>query len=72
MWILTPTNYIQSKHVRYIHKYHLWERERERGREHTNIQYNSMLVFIYYIASIWILHVIQKQTQHKEKRGLEE
>ena len=41
-------------------------------RENTNILYNSIGVLIYYIASMWVLNVIQKQTQHKEKRGLEE
>ena len=64
MWIVTPTKYAQSKHVRYIHKYHV--------KKHTSILYNNMWVSIYYIASMWILKTIQKQTQHNEKRGLEE
>ena len=65
MWILTSTKYIQSKHIRHIHKYHL------REREHASILYNSIRVIIYYIASMWLLNAIQKQTQCK-KRGLEE
>ena len=41
-------------------------------KKYTSILYNNMWVSIYYIASMWILKTIQKQTQHNEKRGLEE